>query len=619
VNRRLLILLLAILVINTAGAMSANAQSRPAVRVAFVHDRTAANWAVGFRDSLRLEIGRILEVDNTVEMPAELDLTADGTAASVQAALKSLLGNKQVDLIVATGPLGSREAGLLPDRAHPVIGTWVLDPEIQQVPFKDGASGIHNFTYITVGNLLSADMAALDQVVEYEHLVVTGSAGWMAALPGDGSALDRITDSRASFIIGDGTVESVMANLPEDADAIYLMPMIDMSSSEIAALLAAFTERKLPVLSLIGEPEVREGALVGVAPGSWRQRMYRRVALVAAQIMSGDDPADIQVMMLRDGRLFFNFQTAKLIGVSPPFEVIIEAVVIGEPDVPGTPQIDLTDAMNTAQENNRDIASVERAVEAGAYQVKVAKGDLLPQIDIGLGGKIIDDGSARTLPGLSEKTFSGNASLTQLIYSDRTWAGYTIEKHRQEARIGEMDRVRLDVGLEAATAYLDILRAQTKLQIQRQNLTFSRTNRERAQVRVSTGDANKSELYRWESKIAGEQTQVMQAAVNRRVAMFELNRVLDRDLEDPLQLEDTTLGDQYQTLISPRIDRYTRNPAGLEVLRDFLVSKGLSGAPELKQYDAAILAAEREHTAANRSIPPPTGRSGHQIWGLPDP
>ena len=601
-NRRLLILVLAILVFNTAGAASARAQSLPVVRIAFVHDRPAADWAMGFRDSLRLEISRILEVDYTVEMSAELDQTADGTAESVQASLKTLLGNKKVDLIVATGPLGSREAGHLSDLPHPVIGTWVLDHEIQQVPFKDGASGLHNFTYITVGNLLSADIGVLDLVVEYEHLVVVGSAGWVAALPGDGSGLDKITDSQAVFVISDGTVESILDNLPDDADAIYLMPMVDMSSVEITELLMAFTERKLPVLSLIGEPEVRDGALLGAAPSNWRQRMYRRAGLVAAEILSGTEPADIPVMMMRDDRMFLNMRTANLIGVSPPFKVIIEAVMIDEIDKPGTQTIDLYAAMTTAQAQNRDIASTESAVAAGHEQVNIAKAELLPQIHLGLDGRMIDKDFAAWSPILSESTVRGNASFSQLIYSDRAWAGYSIEKHLQEAREGELDLVRLDVGLEAATAYLDVLRAQTRLQIQRQNLAFTRTNLDRAQVRVTVGDANRSELYRWESKIASEQAQVMQAAVNQRLATIELNRVLDQPLEVPLELVDNTLDDQYLTVIDPRVDNFTRDPHGLEVLRDFLVQKGLEGSPELQQFDASILATEREHSAATRSF-----------------
>ena len=601
-NRRLLTLVLTFLAIHTVGGLPAEAQSLPAVRVAFVHDRSASDWAVDFRDNLRREIGRILEVDYTVEMPPELDRTANGTVESVQAALMSLLGSNQVDLIVATGPLGSREAGRLSELAHPVIGTWILDPEIQKVPFKDGASGHHNFTYITVGNLLSADMAALEKVVDYENLVVIGSAGWVAALPQDGSALGQHTDSRTRFVTGNGTVESILTNLPDDADAIYLLPMIDMSSSEITSLLSAFAERKLPVLSLIGEPEVLNGALLGVAPDNWRQRMYRRVALIAAEIMSGKEPADIPVMMMRDDRLFLNMRTANLIDVSPSFEVIIEAVMIDEAEDPDTATIDLYGAMATAQAQNRDIASTESAVAAGHQQVNIARADLRPQIDFGLNGHIVDDDLAAFSPILSERTFKGGASFTQIIYSERTRAGYSIEKHQQEARISELDLVRLDVGLEAATAYIDVLRAQTRRQVQRQNLAFTRSNLGRAQVRVEVGQANRSELYRWESKIASDQAKVVQTVVNQRLAGIELNRVLDHPLEAPLKLVDTTLDDRYLTLIAPSVESFTRDPRRLELLRDFLVEKGLAGSPELQQLDALILAAEREHKAATRSF-----------------
>jgi outer membrane protein TolC len=192
--------------------------------------------------------------------------------------------------------------------------------------------------------------------------------------------------------------------------------------------------------------------------------------------------------------------------------------------------------------------------------------------------------------------------LNQIIWSDRTWAGYSIEKHLQEARVGELNLVRLDVGLEAATAYIEVLRAQTRLQIQRQNLSLTRTNLERAEVRVEVGDASPSERYRWQSQIGGEQTRLVEAGVARRLAMFELNRVLYRPLEDPLELVDATIEDQFQAVVDERIDDFLDDPISLDILRDFLVQKGLAASPELQQFDAAILAAERAHTAATRSF-----------------
>ncbi len=602
-NRQLLTLILSILVIQVAASAPTGvmAQPRPTVRVAFVHDRVGAPWAMEFRENVRAEVQRVLDVDYTVQMPAELDRTGDGTEESVRAALDAVLADG-ADLVIATGALGSVVASRMPSRARPVIGSWVLDADFQDVPIVKGASGIANFTYVTAGNVVGADVVALGQVVEYDHLTVVGSAALVASLPERVRVPTEYGGRSISYAKSDGTVAGTVAGVPAEADAIYLMPMVNMTRAEITALLEEFTVRKLPVIAMMGEPDVQAGALMGVAPGAWSRRVSRRVALVARRILSGEDPALIPVTMVRESRLYLNARTSQRIGLSPPFELIIEAVVFDELMPAGTERVDLAAVMARAQKHNRDIAATESAVAAGNEQVAVARAELLPQIGVGLDGLLIDKDTAEFFPTTSERTLSGNVNLSQIIWSDRAWAGYTIEKHLQEARVGELNRVRLDVGLEAATAYVEVLRAQTHVQIQRQNLVFTRTNLDRAEVRVAVGDANRSELYRWQSKIAGEQTRLVDAGVYRRQAMFELNRVLYRPLEDPLELFDATIDDQFQNVVDERIDEFIDDPASLDILRDFMAQKGLAASPELQQLDAAVLAAERAHTAATRSF-----------------
>jgi len=215
----------------------------------------------------------------------------------------------------------------------------------------------------------------------------------------------------------------------------------------------------------------------------------------------------------------------------------------------------------------------------------------------------------------SERAFGGNLSLTQIIWSDRDWADYSIAKDRQDARYQELIKVALDVGLEAATAYLDVLRSETYLKVHRQNLAFSHANLERARIRVKVGDADRSEVYRWESKISAEKADVVDAMARRRVAGFSLNRVLSRPLESDFRLEDTTLDDQLTLLANPRVEVYTGDSQRLAVLRDYLTRKGLAAAPLLLQLDAALKAQQREHTAATRSFWSPTigltGRVDH--------
>ena len=610
-NKRLLMAVLGVLVAQVLGAGGVAAQSRPALDVAFVHDREASEWGRGFRDSLRQEVRRILDVDFTVRMPAELDFTADGTPASAHDALERAFASPEVELVIASGPLGSLEASRFPSRPYPVIGAWILDTSFQNVPIVDGTSGTSNYTYVTTGDMVSADLEALDRVLDYRHLALLGSRQFVESLPGEDELPADYEGRELTYVIADDTAEGTLARIPAEADAVYLLPMAEMTRAETVAVLDGLAESGVPVLSMFGEPDVRAGALVGVAPADWSRRVHRRVALAASRIMAGEDAADLPVTMMRGGQLFLNLATAKRVGVSPPFEVIIEAVAVDDPLLPGTERVDLSEVMKRVQAQNRDIASTEAAVAAGAEQVGVVKGDLLPQLGIDLGGSVIDKDSATYFPTASERTFSGGASLTQVIWSDRAWASYSIEKHLQDARVGELNQVRLDVGLEGASAYVEVLRAQTRLEIQRQNLTFSRSNLERAKVRVAVGDANRSELYRWESKISVEQTQVMDAAVTRRLALLELNRVLSRPLEAPLELVDSTVDDQFQVVVDPRVDRYIKDPASLDILRNFLVKMGFANSPELQQYDAAILATERAHTSANRSFwSPDVGLSG---------
>ncbi len=99
-----------------------------------------------------------------------------------------------------------------------------------------------------------------------------------------------------------------------------------------------------------------------------------------------------------------------------------------------------------------------------------------------------------------------------MIYSDSANANVTIQRNLQEAREHDRERLRLDIAQEAATAYLDVLRANTTERILKDNLQVTRSNLQRARVRESIGAGGPAEVYRWESEIAANRTQVINAA-----------------------------------------------------------------------------------------------------------
>jgi len=530
-------------------AMSAAAETLPTFHVAYLHDGPIAPWAAGLRDSLRNEVRAVLATDFEVLDPEQSTIVADSTPESCREGLLALLARPEVDLVITSGPLGSVAAAHLDSRPKPIIGAMILDPALQGVNLAGGTSGMSNFTYVTPPDLLKKDLAALDAVVDYQNLVVLASSRYLGALPGNGQVLAELTGGDVVGVSIEGSTAAILEALPAETDAVYLLPLVTIDKTRIDELLDGLTARGLPVLAMRGEPDVRAGALIGVAPQDWLRQVFRRVALAAGRIAVGEDPAGLPVLMPRGGKTVINMNTARVIGVSPSYTFLIDVEQVGRySNVGDDRRLDIFATMEEAQLNNQDIATAQRLVLAGQEEVSLASSVLLPQLDAGLSGTVVDEDRAAHLTTLSERTFGGHLGFSQILWSDQAWSSYSVAKDLQTARRQELVRVSLNVGLEAAAAYLDVLRADTHLEVQRQNLAFSSSNLERAQVRVEVGDADRSELYRWQSKIAGEKAVVFSALSLRKATEFELNRVLNRPLEDPAKLVDATLDDQLSLL-----------------------------------------------------------------------
>jgi outer membrane protein len=190
----------------------------------------------------------------------------------------------------------------------------------------------------------------------------------------------------------------------------------------------------------------------------------------------------------------------------------------------------------------------------------------------------------------------------QLIYSDDAWAAYEIQQRLQDARESERDRIRLDVTLEAAAAYIDVLRSKTQERIARENLRLTRENLDRARVRTQIGVASPAEVFRWEAQLAADRQTVIFANARRNKAEIQLNRILDRPGEETFATREVGLEDPSLITSDPRIYRYIHDPWVFRVFRAFHVDAAQQNSPELMALDAQIRAQERSLTAAKRAF-----------------
>jgi outer membrane protein TolC len=592
---------------------------KPVKRIAFVLDGPEINTK-GFVELFETELRQLLQGDFRVVFPKDLVRQADFTADGVRRVLDETIRNTNTDLVIALGPLSSREACRMKNLPKPVIAAMIIDHEYQKVPYAKGTSGVRNLTYIEMPDTFKEDLLTFAQIVPFHSLALLGGPSLFAALPDAEEGRDfRIPfiDAHMRLLQTRPSVDQTLTSVPPDVDAVYLLPIPEMSLDDHEKLLRGLALRRLPVFSLIGHAYVRRGALAGLNKADWPHRFARRTALNARKILAGQDAGTLPVAISREAQLMINMQTASIIGIYPGFKVLTDAIQINvEPDET-TRELTLLGVMDEAVLVSLDLAAAGRTNAAGEERVSQARSRLYPQLSARAAGTLIDEDRGESIMAPAEQTLTGSLNLTQVIWSDDMLSNLTITKMHQLRQTLEWEKTRLDVALEAANGYLNVMLAKTRQEILLANFKLSRSNLERAKMRRSLGAASASEVYRLESRIAQERADLLQAQARRKIAEMELNRLLAYSLEQSFKLAEVSLDDQVSLLLSPQIMAYAQNWQGLNRLKQFLVNKGLRASPELMQIDADIAAVKRQLLNAKRSFYAPdinlSGEVSHLI------
>jgi outer membrane protein TolC len=239
--------------------------------------------------------------------------------------------------------------------------------------------------------------------------------------------------------------------------------------------------------------------------------------------------------------------------------------------------------------------------------VRLSRSSLLPEIESRFGGTVTREKTAAASLGQQpERQLDGGLSFSMPLYSEQAWAGYGSERRLQQGREAQREQARLNVVLDAARAYINVLQARTLTDVRRSNLYRTRSNLETARVREGVGSTSRADLFRWQGEVANARRDVIAAESQVQVATLELRRVLDRPLDRPLAQRPVALGDPALLAQDSTVLTWFGEPSRYAVLTRFLVGEALRVSPELARADAVIAAQQRQLTAAGRAFWMPT-------------
>ena len=608
-KHRSLYVVLGVAALVASGLDPARAQDRVAVRIGVVVD---GPWERNdeILDRFQQEITALLSGDFDVRFPIQAQVDGGWTTEGVRNALDRLLGDQEVDLVLTIGVLGSVDAGRRTVLPKPVIAPFIWDADLQAIPRTDsGTSGVTNLSYVEHPAAFSRDLQLFREVVPFERLGVLRGEAYVGGAPELWIGLERMATALGVELVSipvGGSADSAIAAVPPDVEAVYLYPLSQLRPGEFDVLVERLIERRLPSFSFLGVEEVERGILVGLNPETFWVRLARRVALNAQQILLGADAGTLSVAISYGERLTLNDGTRDAIGISPSWQIVTEAEIINYLPEEGR-RLSLAEAVREALDANLDLTVEDHLVAAGSKNVGLARSQLLPQLDVSALAAVIDADRAEASVGRQpQRTLIGGVTATQLLFSEPAWANMAIQDRVQVSREAQRDVLRLDVIWNAATAYLNVLRARKFEQIQRENLRLTRANLERARVRRVIGAASFAEEFRWETEIARGRSASIRANSQRNIAEIALNRVRHRPLEESFSIEEVGLDHPSLLTGDARFFDYFTDRATFRVFRTYMTREAVASSPELQGLAAAIDAQRRVYRSTSNSFWAPT-------------
>ena len=582
--------------------------SAPVARIAFLADATDPR-AAEVRALVRDELLLLARDDIDVRFPEELVVTVDGTGAGATQALERLLADDEVAIVVTQGLFSSETAARGAPYPKPVIAATVFDPGLQGFPAAGEASGVANLTYIAPPppGPVVRDLVRFRELASFDRVAILVDE---AALVTFASFIDQLLEATAELGIAlepvpvGATAASGLERLPGTSEAVYLTPLPRLGPGEFERLAEGLAARRLPSFSYSAD-DVARGIMASLGSADL-PLLARRIALNAYRTLLGDDAGRLPVTLAPGDELVLNMRTVRELGAVPPLGMLLEARRLFETPDDVARSVTLRSAMEEAIAANLALAAEDQEVLAGAEDVRLARARLLPEVEAAVTGATVSKATAESSFGLQpQHNVDGGLTLRQVVFAQEPHANLSAQRSLQDSREENRAALELDVVLEAAEAYLNVLRGKTLEQVQQDNLDLTLASLRLARQREQIGAAGPGERLRLESELARRRADRIDAFAGRSAAEVSLNQVLNRPLDEPFATPEAGL-EGRELLEGTLATAYLADLERFARLSDFLVDAALGLAPEIRSLDAAVAAQERLLVSTRQAFYLPT-------------
>lgn len=521
--------------------------------------------------------------------------------ANIKKGLAQMMGDKEIDCVLAIGPVASHLASTMANYPKPVIAAHIYNAKMQQLSIKGGSSGKDNLSYVDMNIDIGKHIDKFQEIRTFKKLHILMSPYMLNGVPQLADSLKTQTTKTGVKleILPSNTKPYELSQIMKSAEAVYVAPLPDLPEEHSCMILSRINELKVPTMAMLGKNMLDCGVMCTIATGIDTQKLARRIANNLSRVLSGENPSVFPVNFTHTQRMTINMEICRKVGVYPSFSQMSDADVVNE-EIQTERKISITQAIETALSRNLMRIAKEQEVKGQEHSVDKARALLKPRGYAFAREVAIDKDRAESIFTPSEYSAQLGASLRYVIVSDEAKANVDIQKYFLAAKKDEERGLMLDIIQDAAISYLNVLKAKTFKNIQNDNLEVTRANLELAKQREKAGSAGPGEVYRWEIQMATARQAVVEASGIKRKSELALNEMLSAKQDQPFNTKEDDLYSEIFFFDYNRIAPYIDNILSFDVLSDFMVEESFMFSPELSAISNNIEAALRNKRAQQR-------------------
>ncbi len=549
---------------------------------------------------LKEEIKSLASEDTEVVFLADKQIFCEFDSQKIAVAIDSLNKDKEVDICFLVGTLSSKEGFLANNLDKPFIAGELLN-------FKPNSKISENFYFSHFKQDFYKNIIALLNTLNYKNTLIVGSNLYFNSIDDFQETIAKEFYKNAiecDFFKWNGVDVGDLTDRIKNKDCVIVVDSGFYSDEQVHLLVDFLSKKQTPVFS--NEKRfVKAGGVCAFDIENRSVKTAKHLAVMFDSVCEKEKKENFNFLLDENLQLFVNSNSFSKVNCYLPFSMLLDATDIGDKNK-NRKALTLKKAVELSVKNNLEVEIEKRDTSIEKANLKAAKSNLKPQVDLSLTGLKLDKKSTTYVLNIPENSIKGEIFLTQVLYSEDANNYISIEKYLVEAKKYKLQTKVLDTMLKTCNAYINVLKAKSILRILKEDLEVKNKNLQLAKIRNEKGVSSPSDVYRWESIIAITKSKVLLAKVNLKNAREEFFRVLNIKSFDNLTLSDLDYKEKMLFVNSEKMFKLLDNPHSLKILENFLIQNFNTSSPELKAYDKLIDASKRELKAAKRGYFAPT-------------